>query len=318
VKRLLTICAALVWQTVAGQDTTIRTTVPLVVLPTSVTDKHGAVLSGLTASDFIVLDEGKPKSVNIDVVDSGLAPIALVVLIQTSETSSSALAKIRKMGALLSQSVLGENGELAVVTFSDRVDIVQDFTRDADQISTAFTGLKTGTGMEGRMLDAVSQSLRMLSDRPGSRRSNVLVIGESKDRGSDAKMDALAQTIQSTAVTIYGLKYSAYWTAFTTKPEDYAPSGGDLLTGIGEVARLGKQNTMEALTGLTGGVAAGFETKSKLEKDLMQLSRDIHSRYLVSFVPDKPEARMFHRVSIRIRNHPDAVVRTRPGYWAAL
>src|SRR3954454_10228621 len=258
----------------AGQNTTIRTTVPLVVLPTSVTDKRGAVISGLTASDFILLDDDKTKSVNIDVVDSGLAPIALVVLIQTSETSSSALAKIRKVGALVSQSVLGDNGEVAVVTFSDRVDIVQNFTRGADQISTAFAGLKTGRDMGGRMLDAVSQSLRMLSDRPGSRRSNILVIGESRDRGSSTKLDALRQKIQSTGVTIYGLRYSAYWTAFTTKPEDYTPSGGDLLTGVGEVARLGKQNTMEALTDLTGGLTAGFETKSKIEKNLIQLSQD--------------------------------------------
>ncbi len=315
-KRLLTICAALISQTLSGQDTTIRATAPLVVMPTSVTDKHGAAISGLTASDFILLDDDKPKAVNIDVVDSGLAPIGLVVLIQTSETSSSALAKIRKMGALLSQSVLGENGEMAVLTFGDQVEVVQDFTRDADQISSAFKGLKTDTGMGGRMLDAVSQSLRMLSDRPGSRRSNILIIGESRDRGSETKLEALRQKIQSTGVTIYGLRYSAYWTAFTTKPEDYQPSGGDLLTGIGEVARLGKQNTMDALTSLTGGLAAGFETKSKLEKDLMQLSRDIHGRYLVSFVPAEPGARTFHSVSIRIRNYPDTVVRTRPGYWA--
>jgi hypothetical protein len=156
----------------------------------------------------------------------------------------------------------------------------------------------------------------MLSERPGSRRSNILIIGETRDRGSETNLEALRQKIQSTAATIYGLKYSAYWTAFTTKPEDYTPSGGDLLTGIGEVARLGKQNTIDALTSLTGGVSASFETKSKLEKDLIQLSRDVHSRYLVSFVPDNSAAPMFHRVSVRIRNHPEAVVRTRPGYWA--
>ena len=165
------------------------------------------------------------------------------------------------------------------------------------------------------MIYAVAQSLRMFSEQAGSHRSNILVIGESRDRGSETKLETLTQKIQSTAVTIYGLRYSAYWTAFTTKPEDYTPSGGDLLTGVGEVARLGKQNTMEALTDLTGGLTAGFETKSKIEKNLIQLSQDIHGRYLVSFVPAEPGARMFHRVSIRIRNHPDAIVRTRPGYW---
>ena len=81
---------------------------------------------------------------------------------------------------------------------------------------------------------------------------------------------------------------------------------------------MSKQNTAEALTSMTGGVTASFETKSKLERDLMQLSKDIHSRYLVSFVPDRDSTPNFHQVSIRIRNHPNAVVRTRPGYWAGL
>jgi hypothetical protein len=96
VKVLLSICVAMSTLRSAGQDSTIRTTVPLVVLPTSVTEKGGGVISGLTASDFMLLDDGKPKNVNIDFVDLGLAPIALVVLIQTNDLSSPALGKISK------------------------------------------------------------------------------------------------------------------------------------------------------------------------------------------------------------------------------
>jgi VWFA-related protein len=270
----------------------------------------------LAAPDFILLDNGTPKSANIDVVDSGLAPIALVVLVQTSDISSSAIAKVRKMGSMISDSVAGENGEVAVVTFSDQIDVVQEFTTDGDTISSAFAGLKAANNMGGRMVDAIDQSLKLLAGRPGPRRSNIVVIGESRDRGSTARLGELSEKVQRTGVTVYGLKYSAYWTAFTTKPEDYSPSGGGLLTGIGELARLGKQNTLESMAALTGGIVTGFETKAKLEKDLIRLSKDIHSRYLVSFRPDQAPTPSFHQVSIQVRNHPDAIVRTRPGYWA--
>jgi len=83
------------------------------------------------------------------------------------------------------------------------------------------------------MVDAVNQSLRMLSGRPGSRRSNIVIIGESRDRGSETKLDDITQKLQSTGVTVYALKYSAYWTAFTTKPDEYRPTGGGPLQGIG-------------------------------------------------------------------------------------
>ena len=314
----LGVCAVFCLSSLFAQDATIRTTVPLVVLPTGVTDRRGHPIPGLTASDFVLLDNARPKPVNVDVIESGLAPIALVVLIQTSDISLSALAKIRKVGAMIPEAVVGENGEAAVVTFDERINVVQDFTRDADQITSAFAGLKPSDAMGGHMIDAVDQALTLLAHRPGSRRSNILIIGESKDRGSKSKLTDLQGKLQHTGVTIYALPYSAYLTPFTTKPEDYAPSGGNLLTGIAELARLAKQNTADVLTEVTGGTVARFETKAKLEKDLLQVAADVHNRYLVSFVPDQDAPPRFHSITLKIKDHPNAIVRTRPGYWAGL
>lgn len=314
VRSTLAIYALLVSQSLSGQDATIRTSVPLVVLPTSITEGDGGNIDGLTASDFILLDNGIAKPPAIDTVDSGLAPIALVVLLQTNDISSSAMGKIRKVGSMLSQ-IAGENGEIALITFSDEIKTVLPLTADGDRISNAFAGLKADNNMGGRMVDAIDQGLKMLSRRPEARRSEILIVGESKDRGSRTKLDTIREAVQRTGVTVYALKYSAYWTAFTTKPEDYSPSGGGLLTGIGELGRVAKENTMETLTNLTGGTTASFQTKGKLEKELARLSKDIHNRYLVSFRPDEEQQPTFHQISIRIRNHPDAIVRTRPGYW---
>jgi hypothetical protein len=51
-----------------------------------------------------------------------------VILVQTSDLSNSALIKIRKTGAMIQQAVLGAKGEAAVLTFSDDVTLVQNFT----------------------------------------------------------------------------------------------------------------------------------------------------------------------------------------------
>lgn len=47
----------------------------------------------------------------------------------------------------------------------------------------------------------------------------------------------------------------------------------------------------------------------------MQLAADVHNRYLVSFSPDQDSPSRFHSLTLRIKDHPEAVVRTRPGYW---
>ncbi|MGI9074849.1 MAG: VWA domain-containing protein [Bryobacteraceae bacterium] len=202
------------------QPPTIRTTVPLVTVPVSVADRHGGFIYNLDSSDFLLLDDGKARPVRVDMVDYGLAPIALVTLVQTSDISLSALAKIRKVGAMIPEAVVGANGEAAVVTFDDHIKVIQDFTSDADAISKAFRDLKPADNMGGRMIDAVDEALNLLRNRSGSRRANILIIGESRDRGSEEKLTDLIPKIQRTGVTIYTLTYSAYLTPFTIKPEE--------------------------------------------------------------------------------------------------
>ncbi len=93
---------------------------------------------GLIADDFIVLDNGARRVVRVDPSDAGLAPVALVVVIQTSDVSSAALAKIQKVGVMIPEAVVGENGEAAVLSFDDHVNILQDFTRDPDSLRMCF------------------------------------------------------------------------------------------------------------------------------------------------------------------------------------
>ena len=73
------------------------------------------------------------------------ALIALPLLGQTSARSHSALGKIREVGSMIPEAVVGENGEAAVIAFDDEIRVLQDFTRSPDAISDAFGKLK-GTG----------------------------------------------------------------------------------------------------------------------------------------------------------------------------
>lgn len=147
------------------------------------------------------------------------------------------------------------------------------------------------------------------------------VIGETRDRGSESKLGDLLNKLQRAGTTIYTLNYSAWLTPFTAKPGDYTPpNGGDAnyAAAFTEIARLGKKNTVEALTRATGGRRIGFETQSKLENDLIGVGGEIHSRYLISFTPEQGERPSFHKVEVKVRDRPDAIVKARPGYWTPL
>lgn len=150
-----------------AQQPTIRTTVPLVTVPVSVTDSHARSIYGLEASDFVLLDDGKPRPVRVDVVDYGLAPVALVTAVQTSGMSLSALAKIRKVGSMITGAVVGANGEGAVLTFGDEVKLAQDFTADPDLVEKAFVRSSLRTQRRGACSMRSTRLSRCLRSAPG-------------------------------------------------------------------------------------------------------------------------------------------------------
>jgi VWFA-related protein len=312
----------------AGQDTTIRTTVPLVIVPASVTDAHKRSIDGLSADDFVLLDDGVRRRIRVDASDQVIAPLRVVVAIGASDVSRSALLKIRKVGIMIPEAVVGANGEAAVIQYDDQVRVTQEFTRNPDAIKQGFMAVKPSGSTDARMLDAVGKALDMVNSRQGMRRAAILVIGESKDRGSKTKLDILLDKLQRSGTTVYGLSYSAYLTPFTTSAGEYqaiingedggSGESGNVLLAITELARLAKRNAMEALVMTSGGRHLSFETKGKLENDLLALGKEVHSRYYISFTPVETEEPAFHRLKISIEGNPNAVVHARPGYWTGI
>jgi VWFA-related protein len=303
----------------SAQDPIIRTNVPLVAVPVSVTDPRGHFVYGLTSSDFVLLDDGVSRSVKVDDPDVVTAPLNLVVLIQTSDISYSALLKIQKVGTMIQNTVAGANGSAAIVTFADQVTVVQDFTGSDDNLSTVFGKLHSTNTRKGRLIDGVAKAVSMLASRPKGSRSVLLIIGESKDRGSETKLEDLIWETQRSGITVYSLAYSAYLTPFTTRANEYrAPEGGNgwIIDSITEAIHATKQDTCKLLSTATGGGQLKFETKSKLENDLIRLGGDIHNRYILSFTPLQVSKPGFHHIAITISGKPKLHVAARPGYWS--
>lgn len=302
-----------------SQEPTIRTTVPLVQVPASVTDKAGHSVYGLTANDFVVLDEDQRVPVQVDDPDTVSAPLAVVVVVQVTDISDSALLKIKKVGAMISQSVVGANGLAGVITYSDQVGVVQPLTADDDALSKTFWNLKSAPTRNGHLLDAVRKSIELLGRRPAGARSAIVVIGESKDRGSKTTLVSILPALEQSGATVYCLEYSAFLTPLTTKGSDYSPPEGGqgwILDSITETAHALHKDTGKILTSSTGGRTLKFETKSKLENDLIRLGAEIHSRYIISFTPSISARGSFHPITIVVKDRPDLIVRARPGYWA--
>jgi len=179
-----------------------------------------------------------------------------------------------------------------------------------------------GSRTEARMNDAVLEAVKMFADRPKFRRV-LVVIGESRDRGSQAKLEEAVTKAQSANLTIYPVNYSVYKTSFTSRGDErfegsggrvYNTDPGNLLAVFSEIGRLATQNAGDALAKYTGGEKVSFARLSGLERVIAKVGEDLHSQYLLSFQADGTESKVYHAITVNVRR-AEAVVRARPGYW---
>jgi VWFA-related protein len=328
-----------------------RATVNVVVVPVTVTDPDGSFVGDLKPSDFRLLDNEKPQDIKVDV---SFIPMSLVVVVQSNWDMEAILPKLQKIGPLFQGLVTGDQGEVAVLSFDHRLQVLQDFTTDADLISQAFAKLKQGSRTSA-MIDANTAAIRMLARRPQNRRRVILYIGETRDRGSEGRVRDTLILAQLNNVLFYPVSVNRLITTLTAKPmaprPDPYPAGARPLPPnvppTPEATRLSvaspansasfvpiieeifKQvkgifidNPVEVFTEYTGGREHSFITQKDLERAIHEIGQELHSQYLLSYSPNNKMEAGFHEIRVDVmgrtgRTRRELRTRYRPGYWLA-
>jgi len=340
---LLALAAALAQE---PEQPTFRTGVNVVIAPTIVTDRDGGFVHGLERQDFVLLDNNKPQDIKVDV---SFIPISLVVAIQANSAVEAVLPKVQKIGTLLHYLVVGtEQGEVAILSFDHKVQVRQDFTSDIDKVQQALKRISPGSSSNA-VNDAVLAGIRLLRRRPENRRRILLLISETRDRGSEARTRDVLYAAQFANVNIYSLNINRLITTLTAKPEaprpdpipatarplpagvPHTPSAAAQVSGNAtnsanfipvfvEIFKATKaifvDNPVETYTKWTGGTEHPFISQNDLEEAVRRIGEELHSQYLISYVPNNRDEGGFHEIVVRV-NRRGAKASTRPGYWMA-
>ncbi len=330
-----------------AQEPTFRTSAPVVLVPVTVTDRKGKFVEGLAPEDFALTSDGALKQFHMDAAESVSAPLAIVIAVQTNDLSLATNQKVRKVGSLIQPLITGDRGRAAVVGYGESPVLLADFTRDPTVIQAAFEQTAASQGGNlARQIDAVAYAAQLLAARPQGERKILILLGESKDRGSRMRLGDALKIIQREAITVFAATWSPYQTAFTTKGDDQPNSAGangppslpsppnplnpagastvggpssaggnvDLRGGIGEIARLAKIDSVKEFVHETGGEKLGFATLKGLENDLTRLGEELHGQYLLSF-PAQDATPGYHELAVQVKGRSGLKVRARLGFW---
>lgn len=329
----------------------LKVEVALVNLPVTVRDGKGEMVNNLEATDFRITDNGFEQKISH--FDLGGDPVSLLVLIETSSRIDPLLPELHRTGILLTQTVMGLEGEAAVVGFSDGVDKLQDFTSDADAVENVVAHLQTGTsGL--KLYDAMAIGVDMLSSRkpqptpenPGRRRV-MLVLSETVDAGSEAKLGEVLRKAQLANIVIYSAGLSTTRSELSSESKHRgpapiappgistlppapgrAPSPGNESTGS-SVDLLGlaiwavqhadnriKDHAMEVACIATGGTHLSTYKNRSIENAIDEIGGELHSQYTISYSPTGTNDIGYHEIKVQV-DRKNLKVRARPGYYIA-
>lgn len=333
----------------------VRVQVALVSTPVTVRDRKGEMVHDLDEQDFQISDNGKKQQISH--FDIGGDPLSLVILFETSSRVAPMLPQIRKTGILFTQTVMGANGEAAVVSFNDSVDKLQNFTTNTDLIEGAITHLTEGTS-GSKLYDAMALGVGMLSDRPqattdqAGRRRVLLIVSEATDLGSESKLGEVLREAQLANVTIYSVGLSTTRAELQGKPTDtrpqitppgtfpmpappgtvQTPTSADNNYGSGNVDLMAaavwavkhtrgqvKGSPLEIAAVATGGQhLATFKDRS-IDKAVDEIGGELHSQYAISYVPTDSAVSGYHEIKVRVvrKDAKGLKIRARPGYYLA-
>src|SRR5712691_7161947 len=331
----------------------VKVHVALVNTPVTVRDGRGDMVHNLEARDFQITDNGVAQQISH--FDLGGDPISLVILIETSSRIEALLPQVRKTAILFTETVMGPNGEAAVVGFNNSVDKLQDFTTNGDLIENTIAHLGQGTS-GSKLYDAMAVGVEMLSggphataEKPGRRRV-LMILSEATDAGSEAKLGEVLRQAQLANVTIYSVGLSTTRAELQVKPKDtrpqitppgtfpLPPQPGVPQTPTSEANRYGnidlmalavwavqhvhdqvKDHALEVAAAATGGAHLSTFKDRSIEKAIDEIGGELHSQYTLSYTPSGSDAPGYHEIKVTLvqaRNR-DLRVRARPGYYLA-
>jgi VWFA-related protein len=328
----------------------IVTRVSLVNTPVTVKDASGHMVHSLDEKDFQVTDNGVPQQITH--LDLGGDPLSIVFLVETSSRIAPLMPRINKAGIVLAVTVMGTNGEAAVVGFNDSVDKLQDFTTSQDAIEKTIT--KLGTATDGsKLFDAMAVGVEMLSDRPlpsadtPGRRRIMLILSEANDAGSETKLGAVLRQAQLANVTIYSVGLSTTLAELKATPKDPTPQvtppgtfsrvpfPGSVQTPGAEGELYGTGNILNAVAlavknikgkvvgqplqlaaAATGGEDIATFKNHSIENAIDEIGGELHSQYSVSYIPSGTNETGYHEIKVTVKKD-GLKVRARPGYYIA-
>ncbi|HVS16764.1 MAG TPA: VWA domain-containing protein [Thermoanaerobaculia bacterium] len=269
---------------VNAPDTVESLDVDFVELYTTVLDRKGRSVEGLSLEDFEVREAGRPQAVRRFELVRDL-PIHAGILLDTSISMTERLEDAEKAAHAFFERVLTPRDRACLMTFNDVHALVVPFTNSPAVLAGGLGNLVAEGGTA--LYDSLIQALFYFNGLRGKRALILLTDGE--DSGSSYGYDEVLEFARRSGVAIYGIGLSI------------------------EQRDLDVRSKLNRLCTETGGDCAFIDSATELAGVYERIERELRSQYLLAY-QSTASGKEFREIEVKVQGS-GLRARTIGGYY---
>ena len=276
------------------QQPVFRSGVDLVHFSVVVTDKEGTPITGLTADDFEIVEEGKPQKITqfAGGDPENAPPLHLGFMIDLSGSMSEDIRDVRS-AAIKFLDAVKRVEDITVVDFDTQIRIAQFMSDDPRLVE--YLREREPRGAWTALYDTIGVYLNKAAEQNGEK---ILVMyTDGGDTRSSITQAQLLDLLKSSDVTVYSIGYLEHQGS----------------------ARHTQQQVLHRLSVTTGGMAFFPGRLKDVDKMYEKILGEIAARYSLGYIStDRRMDGRWRDVKIRLTKPglKDTKLRTRDGYYA--
>ena len=306
---------------VIDPDEVITVETSEILLPVTVSDARGQLVTTLRREDFRVFEDGREQPLS----DLRLrrVPVDVLLMIDSSSSVANNFEDFRRAAEEFAAR-LAPDDRVSLMKFDDRVELLQDWTASRVQLRRALRRLTPG--MFTRFNDALYLAAREQFRDPTRRRAAVVLSdGIDSGRGSSSAAAALRALLEA-SVGVYCISNTGIERARKAAELDALLDATPAAVKFNQLRiedlRLSlkvldeSERGLEALTDATGGRLYRPASFADLDRVYAEVAEELRHQYALYYTPlDKRRDGRFRRVQVRTAD-PSLRVTARAGYFA--
>ncbi|MGC2160638.1 MAG: VWA domain-containing protein [Silvibacterium sp.] len=273
-----------------------RVNVNLVLIPLTVTDPMGRLVTGLEKENFFIYEDNHLQTINSFSTQD--APVSIGVIFDMSGSMADKILRARD-SILEFLKTSNPQDEYFVIGFNDRPQLIEDFTSSTEKIEERLADVKAGH--RTALLDAIYFGLDKMKEAKYPRKA-LLVVSDGGDNRSRYTEGEVRSEVRESDVQIYSI--GIFDSEAATTEERMGPL---LLNDISDE---------------TGGRLFKVDDVSQMSDIAAKISSELRNEYVLGYSPtNKKHDGKWRKVKLKLVSPPglpQLTIHARNGYYAPL